>query len=277
MSGNNADKGGGILNNSGTVTITGSTISGNFASDKGGGILHTGTTMTLTNSTVSGNTADGVNADDGGGGILVRQPITLNNVTVANNTAALDGGGIFNSGGGATTTLSNTIIANNTGEDCVADVNAIVSSGNNLDSDNTCGLGSGDHPGVDPLLGALAGNGGATQTHALGAGSPAIDAIAAGCPPPATDQRGITRPQDGDSDGSAACDIGAYEFQVPATPTPAPGTPTLAPATATPAALPPTGDGSGDGGSVSTTWLVVGAIAALGAATVGLRVTRARG
>jgi len=277
VSGNNADKGGGILNNSGTVTITGSTISGNFASDKGGGILHTGTTMTLTNSTVSGNTADGVNADDGGGGILVRQPITLNNVTVANNTAALDGGGIFNSGGGATTTLSNTIIANNNAEDCVADINAIVSSGNNLDSDNTCGLGSGDHPGVDPLLGALAGNGGATQTHALGAGSPAIDAIAAGCPPPATDQRGITRPQDGDSDGSAACDIGAYEFQVPATPTPAPGTPTLAPATATPAALPPTGDGSGDGGSVSTTWLVVGAIAALGAATVGLRVTRARG
>ena len=49
----------------------------------------------------------------------------------------------------------------------------------------------------------LADNGGPTQTHALLAGSVAIDAAnVAVCP--AADQRGITR--------DAACDVGAYEF-----------------------------------------------------------------
>jgi hypothetical protein len=47
-------------------------------------------------------------------------------------------------------------------------------------------------------------NGGPAATRALLPGSPAIDAASA-CPPPAQDQRGITRPQ------GAACDIGAYE------------------------------------------------------------------
>jgi len=51
----------------------------------------------------------------------------------------------------------------------------------------------------------LAANGGPTQTHALLAGSPAIDAGSPDCPPPFFDQRGIVRPQ------GAACDIGAFE------------------------------------------------------------------
>src|SRR3970282_626777 len=54
-------------------------------------------------------------------------------------------------------------------------------------------------------LGPLANNGGPPQTHALLAGSPAIDAGSPDCPPPATDQRGVARPQ------GPACDIGAYE------------------------------------------------------------------
>ncbi|MBA2408343.1 MAG: hypothetical protein H0V62_00685, partial [Gammaproteobacteria bacterium] len=59
----------------------------------------------------------------------------------------------------------------------------------------------------------LANNGGSTQTHALVTGSPAVDAINNGtCPPPNTDQRGVTRPQDGNQDGGVACDIGSYEL-----------------------------------------------------------------
>jgi hypothetical protein len=81
-------------------------------------------------------------------------------------------------------------------------------SDHSLDSDNSCVLiGPGDLPGVAPLLGPLANNGGPTDTHALLAGSPAIDAGGI-CAP--TDQRGVTRPQ------GPACDIGAFE--APATP-----------------------------------------------------------
>ncbi len=61
------------------------------------------------------------------------------------------------------------------------------------------------------LLGPLADNGGPTMTRALRPGSPAIDAgVAADCPD--TDQRGRPRPIDGDGDGVATCDAGAYEL-----------------------------------------------------------------
>ena len=57
---------------------------------------------------------------------------------------------------------------------------------------------------IDPKIGPLADNGGLTRTHALLAGSPAIDAASsANCPP--VDQRGVSRPQ------GAGCDIGSYE------------------------------------------------------------------
>jgi len=58
----------------------------------------------------------------------------------------------------------------------------------------------------------LANNGGPTRTHALVGGSPAIDTVTDGtCPPPARDQRGVRRPQDGDNDGAAICDTGSFE------------------------------------------------------------------
>jgi hypothetical protein len=109
-------------------------------------------------------------------------------------------------------TLTNTIIANSgSGGDCFNDTSTLnAASSNNLIQDSlvACGLTNGvngDIIGQDPALGALANNGGFTQTHALLAGSPAIDAgTNTGCP--ATDQRGITRPQ------GARCDIGAYEY-----------------------------------------------------------------
>jgi hypothetical protein len=59
----------------------------------------------------------------------------------------------------------------------------------------------------------LARNGGPTKTYALVAGRPAIDSVNDGTyPPPATDQRGVKRPQDGTGDGGPACDRGPYEL-----------------------------------------------------------------
>ncbi len=114
--------------------------------------------------------------------------------------------------------LRNTIVANSTaGRDC-SGPSPVISEGYNLDSDGTCGFaGEGDLPNTDPLLGPLQDNGGPTLTHALLAGSPAIDAgNPAGCTDPwgnslTTDQRGEVRPADGDCDGVPICDIGAYE------------------------------------------------------------------
>ena len=69
-------------------------------------------------------------------------------------------------------------------------------------------------------LGPLAPNGGPLQgstdlnvslkTLALTPTSPAIDAVLGACP--AADERGTSRPQDGDNSGSIVCDIGAFEL-----------------------------------------------------------------
>ena len=212
-----------------TVTITASTISGNTAVSSGGGgaILNSGTTLTITNSTIVGNT---VTISSSGGGGLRNQSgtSTISNSTIDSNSAPLGsegesfGGGIVNNSG--TVTLKNTIIANNTSGNCVG---TIGDSGTNLQfPGTTCGAGI---TTGDPLLQALANNGGPTQTQSLGSGSPAIDQGTTGCPPvPATDQRGVTRPQ------GAGCEIGAFECrtslgecvagQATATPT---NTPTL--------------------------------------------------
>lgn len=129
--------------------------------------------------------------------------------TSAGASCSASGGGIVYDTEGDSPSLTATIVANQlAGGDC----NTIITSfGFNLDSDSSCGLsGTGDQSGVDPLLGPLQNNGGPTETHALLTGSPAIDAVTSGCPPPATDQRGIARAQ------GPACDIGAYEVEVQA-------------------------------------------------------------
>ena len=103
-----------------------------------------------------------------------------------------------------------TLLANNTLGNCLTI--GFTDNGYNLSSDTFCHLsGTGDQEGVDPKLdpNGLQSNGGFTQTIALQQGSPAIDAEASGCP--ATDQRGVPRP---DTDASeTSCDIGAFETQ----------------------------------------------------------------
>jgi hypothetical protein len=133
----------------------------------------------------------------------------MTNVTLAYNIATnSQGDGIFNAG---TANLLNTLIANNNDQNCAG--TGLLNADYSLSSDSSCSfIGSNNITDTDPVIGPLAHNGGATQTHALLAGSRAINA-ADPTSFPATDQRGITRPQ------GVGPDIGAYEAQVKAVPT----------------------------------------------------------
>jgi CSLREA domain-containing protein len=207
--------GGGISATGGPLRVTNSTLTGNAAGTGGRGVFglaaaatggHGGTggdggaiaatglvsTSVVLNATVANNAAG---AGGPGGG-------ALNGATPGSDGAAGSGGGLAITSGGQPLTLKNTIVASNNANGA-ANCVGVVNSGHDLSyGDASC-------PGINanPLLQALADNGGPTQTMALGSGSPAIDqvpATGAGCPP--TDQRGITRPQ------GPACDIGAFEF-----------------------------------------------------------------
>lgn len=258
--------GGGIRNSGGTTTITDSTISANVVDAQGAGIFNIGSPLTIVRSTISGNTAT-----ESGGGIRIDSgTVTVENSTISGNTAN-SGGGLRNLngtvtitsstivnnnggtafGGGIATfspgvlTLTGSILANNTAGTSPDCTEAIVSGGFNLIEDTSgcaiSGTTTGNVTGVDPQLLGLASNGGPTQTHALTGTSPALNARTSGCPPPATDQRGVTRPQ------ATACEIGSFECAstecggVGATPTVTPSTtPTLPGPTATPTATPTT-------------------------------------
>jgi CSLREA domain-containing protein len=219
VSGNSTEgDGGGICNGSGgTATLTSSTISGNHAGPGGGGIYNRSGhgQVYLTHSTVSGNDAKK------GGGIYNRSEygqVELTHSTISKNSAD-DGGGIYNFYYAAWFKLTSTIVANNSpGKDCSG--HWFESNGYNLDSDGTCGLDTTKHdlPNTNPVISYLKDNGGPTLTHGLFEQSPAIDHIPRGVngcgdAPLDVDQRGEDRPADGNEDGTAACDIGAFELQ----------------------------------------------------------------
>ena len=176
--------------------VSNTTIMNNSALSQGGGVYVMYGQLGINNSTISGNLAYGQ-----GGGVFVASSadITLNNMTISNNQAQF-GGGLFLSSPLAKAQVSDSIIAANPqGKNCVSH-GALNLSGQNLDSDRSCGA---SLNGLDPLLGALADNGGPGQTHTLLAGSPARDTSAL-CP--LTDQRSYTRP-------AQACDLGAVEME----------------------------------------------------------------
>lgn len=197
ISGNSALRDGGGIHTTEWTKIVRSTISDNHAARHGGGIAQTQDRLTLINSTVSGNTA----SLEGGGLHLKGYSAVLRGSTITGNAAVASGGGVSGLTTDSDTAAKNTIIALNTGGDCAGWMNSL---GHNLDGDETCGFtAASDLPGEDPKLGPLAANGGPTQTHALLADSPAIDAGSDGdCED--TDQRNVPRP---------VCDIGAYEFE----------------------------------------------------------------
>jgi len=195
--------GGAIWNigNTAELSISNSSFISNTASWDGGAIYNSGI-VTITNSTLSGNSA---NSSDGGALYNSNGVVTLENVTLVNNTADNNGGGIQASG---TITIRNSIIANNAGTDCNGGAN-FIGEGNNLDSDGTCETRAGSNFNTaSPLLEALADNGGQTLTHQPLSGSPVVNA-GDNTTCTSNDQRGIARPQ------GAACDIGAVEVTRP--------------------------------------------------------------
>jgi predicted outer membrane repeat protein len=212
--------GGGIFNQGGTVEITDSTLSNNSANNLGGGIFNSDDgTVEITNSTLSGNSAS-VN----GGGIFNQDDsdtLTITNSTLSGNSAGGNGGGIYI---GEEMTIKNSIVANSpSGGDCFkVSVSLLTALGQNFDTDGSCAALDSEFtqvPSTGPgglNLGPLQNNGGPTETHALLAGSVAIDAATDctevdGLTAVTEDQRGVMRPIDGDGDSTADCDVGAYE------------------------------------------------------------------
>jgi len=239
FTGNTAGNGGGMNTTGGepaivpdNMTVTGSTFNDNW-SVMGGGLNNVSpqVTIDIINSTFSANTST-----DMGAGVNSDSSVYLSHVTVVDNKVVnsdQNGAGINYFGPNSGFTIANTLLSNNkgaslslncgcTGGDILACSDLqVVSRGGNISSDFNCGLNTsdGDLMGPDPGVLELADNGGPTQTHALAYDSLAIDnGKDAGCvnaaPAITDDQRGATRPTDGDGDGTVACDTGAYERQV---------------------------------------------------------------
>ncbi|MFT6006622.1 MAG: putative outer membrane repeat protein [Pseudoalteromonas tetraodonis] len=228
--------GGGIFINSSKMVVSNSTISRNSAQNGGGIYAYENSDLELNNSTVSGNSAD-----NGGGIYSVDSRVSLVNSTISDNSAQSKGGGIF-SHVNTTTILRNSIIAGNRapqGAELTVSsqigeyqLGGLFITNNNLlgDSSNdnvgaffgdftpdgtdiTATFGSHQETGLSSIVAPLANNGSSsTQTHALKAGSPAVDAgddvICAAEPINNLDQRGEARPV------GNACDIGAFEGTV---------------------------------------------------------------
>ena len=198
---NGSTAGGGAIYNSGTVTVTDSTFSGNSATGGAGGAILNNGTATVTDSTFSGNSAP---LGGNGGAIFNNGPATITNSTFSSNSAGI-GPDIYN---GATLTVA----ANVFGDGCTY-FSLPTDNGYNAGVDPSCeNAGTGDSSAMTAAeLGSLASNGGPTQTIALLASNPAIGMIPAGtgtyCPAGGkVDQRGDSSPS------GAACDAGAVQF-----------------------------------------------------------------
>ncbi|MFN0088917.1 MAG: choice-of-anchor Q domain-containing protein [Acidimicrobiales bacterium] len=211
------------------MTITGAGGMGVY-SHQHGGAVHNHGTFTLSNATIRFANLNASTAMRDGGALYNASGATalLVNVTIGNNYANERGGGVFNGGAlelysttiaksyggaglytvaGSTTRLDHTLLGQNSGANCVGPITSAVHS---MADDASCtGVPNVGDARLDPYYGD-------GRTLPLLAGSPAIDGGAATCPSSGSkDQRGQSRPADGNGDGFVACDVGAYEAAPP--------------------------------------------------------------
>jgi CSLREA domain-containing protein len=227
--------GGGIFFESpnGTLSLTNVTISGNTAINSDGGgliVVQANAAVTANRVTISGNTAYQFSGGMSINGYSDNKVINITNSTITGNSANVGAsqGGLYiggSGGGDPTVNLNNSTIAGNNGygiyttstapvnvsntilEDCSG---TLTSQGYNLIQNTTgctiAGDTTGNITGQDPMLVALADNGGFTETMALATESPAVDTgNDATCI--SLDQREVARPQ------RNHCDMGAYELE----------------------------------------------------------------
>ena len=225
--------GGGLFVNGGEATVLRTTLSGNrtFGQGSAGGGVHladgTATldqTLLLSNSsdlggglavradasaTVQNSTLYDNSARLGGGVVSLSGAISFDSATIASNSASLAGGGLYNqntqNAGTPFVTFTNSIVADNSATNGANLSGRYGSGGWNVIGTTptaaTFPATGTDQTGTDPMLDALADNGGPTLTAALQSGSPAIDA---GSTDLTIDQRGVARTEPDD--------VGAVEF-----------------------------------------------------------------
>lgn len=235
-----AARGGAIFADGGSLTVNAATFANNLAAGGSGGDGGQTPGPGCGMHGAGGLAYGGAIANNAAAVNVKHATISLNNAQ-AGNTGGNQGGAnkpprlvAEGAGGGirvgpAAVTLQNTIIAGNTAANGAGDTSGAPTPGPNVDggvnsnghnllgvATNAAGFtGTGDQTGADPMLAALADNGGPTRTMALTAGSPAIDAgVAAGA---SFDQRGKPRTFDDPGVANVATgdgtDIGAFELQ----------------------------------------------------------------
>ncbi len=209
---NTANGGGGMYNSNANSILNRVTFYGNTANRRGGGMLNENANPTLTNVTFYGNVSNESvgSVPWGGGGMMnVTSSPILNNVTFSGNNS-LNGSGTAGGDAIRNATNSSPVIRNSIFWGDLDDEITSDGTGSTTISDSVVQGGFAGGTNIittDPKLGALANNGGFTQTMALGAGSSALD-VGNNSTCSTSDQRGVTRPQ------GVVCDAGAYELDV---------------------------------------------------------------
>ena len=186
---------GGAIWNGNDLTLENVTFSNNHTASAGGAIYSFGD-IDMVNCTFSNNSS----GDRGGAMVLKNGSCKINHSTFTDNTST-EGAAIY-TWPNFPLEIENSIIANNYGDADLNLNNALVTNNTNL-----VGACVGACPTffsmADPQLGPLQDNGGVTYTHALQAGSPAIDVLNIGS---------IVLDQRGYDIFNGEKDLGAYEF-----------------------------------------------------------------